>query len=320
MKKLLLILIICAVASWSAAQTPAAQNNANVPGAANSTSDKESAQSQTDASTGATEQSGADRAGENKAAAGERNQAKKPIGNESVSGQANQPAATGTGQLPAGTAVHAVLGKGVDAKKAKAGQEVIARVANAAKGTASAVIPAGSKLVGHVTEARARANGDSESMLAIVFDKAVLKDGQQVPIRAVIQALGPPAIPATPAFGADTSMGFPREAGPPAADGTTGIGGMTNNSPRAGTAAPSAAGTGSSIGPSMGTTNETAPTPTGTAAAGQLSPNAHGVVGLPGLTLNASTGAGSFSSVITSTGKDVKLDSGTQMVLRVVNQ
>ena len=47
----------------------------------------------------------------------------------------------------------------------------------------------GTHLVGHVTQAQARASGQSQSQLGIVFDHAVLKDGQEVPFNATIQAL-----------------------------------------------------------------------------------------------------------------------------------
>jgi len=40
-----------------------------------------------------------------------------------------------------------------------------------------------------VTQASARANGESESSLGIVFDKAILKDGQEIPLNLGIQAL-----------------------------------------------------------------------------------------------------------------------------------
>src|SRR4029077_4645098 len=49
--------------------------------------------------------------------------------------------------------------------------------------------PKGAKLVGHVTQASARAKGESESALGIVYDRAILKNGQEIPLSAGIQAL-----------------------------------------------------------------------------------------------------------------------------------
>src|SRR5207245_2921692 len=63
--------------------------------------------------------------------------------------------------------------------------------ATAADGTR---IGRGSKLIGHVAKARpldksASAGTDTESMLSIVFDKAILRDGREVPLNATIQAI-----------------------------------------------------------------------------------------------------------------------------------
>jgi hypothetical protein len=50
-------------------------------------------------------------------------------------------------------------------------------------------------------------------------------------------------------------------------------------------------------------------------AAGQLTSNSQGVFGLNGLNLNAAASNATQGSVITSTGKNVHLDSGTRMLL-----
>lgn len=51
------------------------------------------------------------------------------------------------------------------------------------------MIRKGSHLVGHVTEVKSKGNGDANSSLGIAFDHAVLKDGRQVPMNSVVQAL-----------------------------------------------------------------------------------------------------------------------------------
>src|SRR5436305_15305567 len=50
-------------------------------------------------------------------------------------------------------------------------------------------------------------------------------------------------------------------------------------------------------------------------ASGQLTSNSQGVFGLNGLNLNAAVSSATQGTVITSTGKDVHLDSGTRMLL-----
>jgi len=55
-------------------------------------------------------------------------------------------------------------------------------------------------------------------------------------------------------------------------------------------------------------------------ASGQLTSSSQGVIGLNGLQLNSAASNATQGSVITSAGKDVKLDSGTQMLLQVNQQ
>jgi len=114
----------------------------------------------------------------------------------STSGNAAGTATAGAGDLSAaltsGTALQAELNKTVDAKKAKAGDEVSAKLTQDVKSNGKVVLHKGSKLVGHVTEAQARSKENAESKLGIVFDKAVLKGGQEVSFNSVIQAVAPP--------------------------------------------------------------------------------------------------------------------------------
>src|SRR5258708_33896049 len=81
-----------------------------------------------------------------------------------------------------------------DSKKAKPGQEITAHTVEAVKSTdGRTILPNGTKLIGHVTKASARSNGQGESILAIQFDKAMLKGGQEVPLNnVVIQAIAAP--------------------------------------------------------------------------------------------------------------------------------
>src|ERR1700694_3677294 len=90
--------------------------------------------------------------------------------------------------------MNATLSKPVDARKAKPGDQVTAtndRDAKAADGTS---IKRGSKLGGRGTKAQpldksASGSADAQSMLSIVFDRAILKDGHEVPLNATIQAV-----------------------------------------------------------------------------------------------------------------------------------
>ena len=91
--------------------------------------------------------------------------------------------------LAPGTTVQAELLKALDAKKAKPGDEVVAKVTQDVKADDKVLLPKGSKVMGKVTQAQGRAKGQDESTLGLIFDSAVLKDGTQVPISFTIQAM-----------------------------------------------------------------------------------------------------------------------------------
>src|SRR5882724_3545837 len=89
-------------------------------------------------------------------------------------GQEPSAAAGRSGQseasLAPGSAILAELNSSVDSKKVKAGDPIVA----------------------HITQATARGKGGEESALGIQFDKAVLKEGGEISLNVVIQALAAP--------------------------------------------------------------------------------------------------------------------------------
>src|SRR5260370_35416580 len=110
-------------------------------------------------------------------------------GNTSASTSASAQNGQANASLATGTAINAALSSPIDSRKCKPGDPVNAHTTEAVKSEGKTVVPMGSKLVGHVTQASARAKGESESSLGIVFDKAILKNGQEIPLNAGIQAL-----------------------------------------------------------------------------------------------------------------------------------
>src|SRR5260370_42023166 len=110
-------------------------------------------------------------------------------GGASASTAASAPNGQANGSLASGTAFNAALSSPIDSKKCKPGDAVNAHTTEAVKSEGKTVIPKGAKLVGHVTQASARAKGEAESALGIVFDRAILKNGQEIPLSAGIQAL-----------------------------------------------------------------------------------------------------------------------------------
>lgn len=217
-------------------------------------------------------------------------------------------AASGSGQLVSGSTISAELAKPVDARKAKPGDAVVARTTQDVKSDGRVVIPKGSRLVGHVTQAQARAKGDSESSLGIAFDHAVLRNGEQVPMSATIQALA--AAQNSAALASDDGMGSMPAMAPVSAGGGGGLLGGVGAS--AGTLTSTAGNVGGNVGGTLGSATSAAGSLGGT-----LNSTSSGAVGLPGVALQSATAAAAQGSVLTSAGKNIHLDSGTQMVLRV---
>ncbi len=111
----------------------------------------------------------------------------------SKSAEAQQSATTSTQGATAAkkTAPFFILAsftKGVDTKKWKTGDEVVAKVAGG-KLPDGTVIPRGAKVVGHITQATAQ-SGDSS--LVIAFDKIEMPKGGETPIKATVQAVAAP--------------------------------------------------------------------------------------------------------------------------------
>jgi len=222
----------------------------------------------------------------------------------------NMPAQSSTAQpqtkmggFAPGTELRAQLDKTVDAKKAKAGDPVIAKSMDEIKAGSQVVAPRGSKIVGHVVSASPHGKG-SPSQLEIAFDKFDLANGSEVPLKAAIQAVQKP----------------PNNEVPPSADNSGAP--AAGNPGAAGAATPGAAGNGTPGGmgqrntaPNSGEQGSTASNmPSSGPAAQSIARNAQGVTGFSGVTLSPGP---SQDAVLTSEKHNVKLDSGTQMILRV---
>jgi hypothetical protein len=247
----------------------------------------------------------------------------------SVNGKSANASSAEAGSLASGTTIPAKLMHPVDARKAKAGDEVAAKTTQDVRSDSGVVIPRGSRLVGHVTDAKAKAKGDSESALGIAFDHAVLRNGQEVPLNASIKALAAATNASSASLGDDnlgtagsSSLGA---AAAPAGGGRGGLLGGTGSAVGGATSAvgSTAGGVTNGVGNTAGSLSANAGgTATGATrgATGQLTSQSEGVVGLNGLSLNSTASNVTQGSVITSAGKDVKLDSGTQILLQVNQQ
>jgi outer membrane biosynthesis protein TonB len=238
-----------------------------------------------------------------------------------VSGKNGQAQTATADQLQAGSTVQAELTKPVDARKNKKGDEVVARTTQDVKSNGQTVLPKGSKIVGHVTDVQARENGQQESRLGIAFERAILKNGTQVPMALTLQAIGSSQASAATSMD-DAAMADDNMSGMAAGAGATGsgatrgaLGGVASTGRVVNT-------TGGAAGSTLHGASSAGAGVTGAAAAGRLTSSSQGVVGLPGMTLSSAasstsavSGTTTGGSVISSTSSNVHLDSGTRMIL-----
>jgi hypothetical protein len=223
-----------------------------------------------------------------------------------------------------GTKIDATLATSLDAKRSKPGDEVEARADQDVKQDGKVVLKKGTHLVGHVTQAQARAKGQTQSQLGIMFDHAVLKNGQQVPFNATIQALASSQSAAAASTGADdiaassgqmsAAQGSVRSGGGLAGGVASTAGATTGAVMNTASSAPVNAGG------SLNTVTRSSGAVGGLNSAGRLASNSSGVFGLEGLSINSAASSATQESMIVSTTKNVHLDSGTQLLLRTSSQ
>ncbi|MCU1223103.1 MAG: hypothetical protein JWQ42_1196 [Edaphobacter sp.] len=235
--------------------------------------------------------------------------------------------------------VSAELTKRIDTKNAKVGDEVNAKTTSTANLADGTNLPKGTKLVGKVTDVRAKSSADKTSHLAFALDRAVLRDGREIPVRAVLTSVTGPAMASASAAddmamsstagGGMAGGGAPggiAGAGAPAGGGALGGAGRTVGGVPGG-AANGAANTVGNAGRTLDSTTETATEAAmdRTRAVDSLAGRAGSpasldhapVANLPGVTLS-SAGSASTSGSLDAANKNINLESGTKLTLNVV--
>jgi hypothetical protein len=200
--------------------------------------------------------------------------------------------------LTSGTVLPVELSKSLDARKNKVNDKVEAKTATDVLSHGQIVVPRNTKILGHVTEVKARSKTSPDSLIGIAFDHMILKGGREVPLQASVQAIARPLPPSRvgsePDTLSDLSTRMPGQRTAPDSSSST----ITPRYPSSGVPEP----------PSVNR-----PDSSGTSTVSPLDPTSHGVIGMKGLSLNASGPA----SVLSSNTDNVHLDGGTQLVLRV---
>jgi hypothetical protein len=221
------------------------------------------------------------------------------------------------------SSVSAELTKNINSKNAKVGDEVVARTTSAAQLSDGTRLPKGTRLLGKVTEARAKSSSDHDSKLGFTFDRALLHDGRQIPIHTVLQSV---SAPMNAAAMADMSQDSGLSAAPIAAgsSGSTRSGGLlggTGSTLRS--TGGLVSGTASNLGNSAtngvrslgnGAVSATDNRPVSLSGSNSAGFTTSQIANLPGVMLNSSA-SGQNITFLSGTGKNIDLSSGTQMTL-----
>jgi len=212
-------------------------------------------------------------------------------------------------RIAPGSIIPVQLTKTIDAKKVKTGDEVEAKVTqDLTTGNGEVVLPKDTKVVGHVTEAQTRSKEQKESQIGIAFDHTVGKNRDTVQLPMSIQAIiAPPSLNSDNHSVAGESAGLPASAQTP---GGMSPGNSSGRSAGMGTGTPQQAPT-----PTAGG-QEPASTQTSSNVRQPITGNTQGVVGISNLQLEMSANPAQ-GSVVSSEKSNVKLESGTLMLLRV---
>lgn len=225
---------------------------------------------------------------------------------EPASASSPGPAAASTAQNPAaaadalrsGTILSVELSKSLDARKSKANDRIEAKTATDLLAHGQIVVPRNTKIIGHVTEAKARSKTSPGSMVGFTFDRLLLKDGREMPLQAAVQAIARPL-----QFGSAPEGNMPPSARQPGMPQMPGQRGQVGDAPISGASSPYPGDLSAPPDPIASSSSTVVP----------LSPTSKGVVGMKGLSLDT---AGPVSVLSSNTG-NVRLDTGTQLILRV---
>lgn len=218
------------------------------------------------------------------------------------------------------------LSKSLKANKLKVGDKVKAEVSQDVLSHGKVIIPVETQLVGHVTEVSARDSAHPESRLGIIFDRILLKHFHDIDFEAVVQTVSQPVI-------RRSLVDEPSQMLPPSMAGAGSRGPVPTG--RNTTAANSGQGGASGGSASLSAITTQAPVTIKTSAAphADSSPSApeittsgtsmsvgmpKGVFGLKGLSLSAEPSPSTPGPVIVSNSDNVKLDSGTQILLHIL--
>jgi hypothetical protein len=204
------------------------------------------------------------------------------------------------------TSLSAELTKGIDTKKAKTGDEVNAKTITDAKLPDGTALPKGTKLIGNVVEVTPKSKEQKNSHLVISLNRAVTKDGHDMPIRAAVTSVTAEAIAA--------SMDAPMSGGAAMAPGGGGGGAAAAGGGAPGGTASASAPMPSSSMPAMASSGDAQTTQQG--ATLKSIKDRVPVGNMPNVVLSAPTTPQS-AAVLDAQNENISLQSGTKFTVNI---
>jgi hypothetical protein len=206
-----------------------------------------------------------------------------------------------TPSQPRVSTVLAMLTKSLESKSASVGQELTMRTISEVVVNGELVIPRGSKLMGHVSEVATKGKDQPQTVLVIIIDKAVRANEAEIPLQAIIAAV---AAPQNNSLSSDPTYGM-----------------MRSNEPKMVGVRPSSTSSAGELSPGS-KAGSTAAVATADLKGRMdepwlLNENSQGALGYEGLSLSWRLAAPPPATVFSSKGKNVKLEAGTQMLVRM---
>lgn len=206
--------------------------------------------------------------------------------------------ASGSNQ-PAVSTIFAIVVKRIETRSASLDQELTLRTISDVGVDGIVVIPSGSMVVGHIVELATKGKGSEQSILAIVIDKAMLESGREITLQGIIAAVAAPqerSLSSDPTYGMMHSN-EPKMAGPGAA-------------PRPGELSPASKVESTAT---LGTARINGEMRKGLL----LNAESKGAIGFSDLSLSWRLTAPPAVTVFSSNRKEIRLDAGTQVLLRI---
>ncbi|HEY8714879.1 MAG TPA: hypothetical protein VIM00_05830 [Candidatus Acidoferrum sp.] len=207
-----------------------------------------------------------------------------------------------------GTVFNATLVTPLDARRNKAGDTVLAETSETVTYERSVIFPKNTKVHGHLVRASSARSGKG-SALFVQFDKATLKNGQDVMMNAGIQALvtGRGTVSSSSGYTAPSEEVMPRTNSPAGENGAQDVSTPTvvpasqELTPRAA----SGANAGANSPAAQGSMDKR----------GMLTPESTGALGSSNIKVYTPLSEGSDGTVLISPDRNVHLEAGTKLLL-----